>query len=382
MRTEPVNVGGPNGTPATETPALSLQGVVKRFGDVVAVAGITFDVDRREFFSLLGPSGCGKTTTLRMLGGFESPTEGRIFFDGLEASRLAPHERDTNMVFQSYALFPHMTVGQNVAFGPQRKRLGRREVEARVRDSLGAVQLDDYAKRYPRELSGGQQQRVALARALANRPAVLLLDEPLGALDLKLREEMQFELKRIQREVGISFVYVTHDQGEALTMSDRIAVMNAGRVEHLGTPEEIYLHPATLFVAGFIGQTSSLPCRVRGVAADRTDVELTGGRTCELPASRQALQRGAAAIVIVRPEHIRLQTDEPIAGVPAVRVRVVDQVFQGSMVRYGLVSPDDEKLAALIPLQDRVDVSDGAEVWATWAPEWSSVLELEGASGR
>ena len=216
--------------------ALSLDHVVKRFGEVVAVDGISFDVGRREFFSLLGPSGCGKTTTLRMLAGFETPTEGRIFVDGRDASRFAPHERDTNMVFQSYALFPHMTVAQNVAFGPQRKKLTRREVEQRVQDSLSAVRLEGYGKRYPRALSGGQAQRVALARALANQPSVLLLDEPLGALDLKLREEMQFELKRIQREVGISFVYVTHDQGEALTMSDRIAVMNGGTPTWCSSP--------------------------------------------------------------------------------------------------------------------------------------------------
>ena len=274
-------------------PVMRLRDVVKRFGEVTAVDHVSFDVHRSEFFSLLGPSGCGKTTTLRMLAGFERPTEGHIDVEGVDAVDLPPHRRDTNMVFQSYALFPHMTVAQNVAFGPQRKRLARREVEELVRESLSTVRMDGYAGRYPRELSGGQQQRVALARALANRPSVLLLDEPLGALDLKLREEMQFELKRIQREVGISFVYVTHDQGEAITMSDRIAVMNAGRVEHLGTPEEIYLRPATRFVASFIGQATFLPCRVLSIEPSGTRVQLANGVTAGAAGASDGCAPGA-----------------------------------------------------------------------------------------
>jgi spermidine/putrescine transport system ATP-binding protein len=373
MKTAPMDPAGPEATDAGDRPALSLRGVVKRFGDVVAVDGVSFDVGRREFFSLLGPSGCGKTTTLRMLAGFEAPTEGELLIDGRDASRLAPHERDTNMVFQSYALFPHMTVAQNVAFGPQRKRLGRAAVETRVREALAAVRLDAYAGRYPRELSGGQQQRVALARALANQPSVLLLDEPLGALDLKLREEMQFELKRIQRDVGISFVYVTHDQGEALTMSDRIAVMNGGVVEHLGTPEEIYLRPATLFVAGFIGQTSFLPCRFEAMHADGVDIDLFGRRS-SVPRVGPGVTAGSDGLVMVRPEHVRLAVDEPEAGVPAVKVRVVDEVFQGSVVRYQLETTTGTAVAALVPLEDRIDVAPGDETWASWAPSWSYVL--------
>jgi spermidine/putrescine transport system ATP-binding protein len=363
-----VQAGGGDGA------ALSLDRVVKRFGEVVAVDGISFDVGRREFFSLLGPSGCGKTTTLRMLAGFETPTEGRILVDGKDASRLAPHERDTNMVFQSYALFPHMTVAQNVAFGPQRKKLARREVEQRVQDSLSAVRLEGYGKRYPRELSGGQQQRVALARALANQPSVLLLDEPLGALDLKLREEMQFELKRIQREVGISFVYVTHDQGEALTMSDRIAVMNGGIVEHLGTPEEVYLRPASLFVAGFIGQTSFMRCRVESVGADGVEVAIEGGHRSRSARADTGVVVGADAVVVVRPEHVRISPTEPSAGEAAVPVTVLDEVFQGSVVRYQLQGPGDLRLAALVPLDERADVHSGVDAWATWSPEWGYVL--------
>ena len=355
-------------------PALSLDHVVKRFGDVVAVNDVTFDVGRREFFSLLGPSGCGKTTTLRMLAGFEVPTEGRVLIDGRDASRLAPHERDTNMVFQSYALFPHMTVAQNVAFGPQRKKLARADVELRVRESLGTVQLAGYAKRYPRELSGGQQQRVALARALANRPSVLLLDEPLGALDLKLREEMQFELKRIQREAGISFVYVTHDQGEALTMSDRIAVMNGGVVEHLGTPEEIYLRPATLFVAGFIGQTSFLPCRVGSVGPEGAEVEVRGGNRCRVTRLGEGVRSGADAVLVVRPEHVRLAPDQPPAGAPALRVRVVEEVFQGAVVRYQLEGPEGLRVSGLVPLEERADVHPGSDAWASWLPDWGYLL--------
>ena len=354
-------------------PVLTLDRVVKRFGDVVAVAGISFEIARREFFSLLGPSGCGKTTTLRILAGFETPSEGRILIEGRDASRLAPHERDTNMVFQSYALFPHMTVAQNIAFGPQRKRLARKEIERRVRTSLSAVQLGDYSKRYPRELSGGQQQRVALARALANQPSVLLLDEPLGALDLKLREEMQFELKRIQREVGISFVYVTHDQGEALTMSDRIAVMNGGVVEHLGTPEEIYLRPATLFVAGFIGQTSFLPCRVESIDQRGADVRLLGGAAARVDRAGEGVRPDADGVVVVRPEHVRLSSTPP-QDRSAIAVRVQDEVFQGSVVRYQLVGPDDMTIAAMVPLEERADVHPGDEAWASWLPEWAYLL--------
>jgi spermidine/putrescine transport system ATP-binding protein len=355
-------------------PALTLDRVVKRFGDVTAVGGISFEIARREFFSLLGPSGCGKTTTLRILAGFETPTEGRILIEGRDASRLAPHERDTNMVFQSYALFPHMTVAQNIAFGPQRKRLGREEIERRVRTSLAAVRLEGYSKRYPRELSGGQQQRVALARALANQPSVLLLDEPLGALDLKLREEMQFELKRIQREVGISFVYVTHDQGEALTMSDRIAVMNGGVVEHLGTPEEIYLRPATLFVAGFIGQTSFLPCRVEAVRPDGVDVRLSGGTAARVDRAGGDVRADTDGVLIVRPEHVRVSAAAPEAGRPAVAVRVQEEVFQGSVVRYQLEASGGVSIAALVPLEERADVHPGDEAWASWLPTWAYLL--------
>ncbi|MEO5966131.1 MAG: ABC transporter ATP-binding protein [Candidatus Limnocylindrales bacterium] len=236
---------------------MRLEGLEKRFGDVAAVAGIDLEIRDGEFFSMLGPSGSGKTTTLRMIAGFELPTAGRVLLHGHDVTRLAPFERDVNTVFQDYALFPHMTVAENVAYGLRVRKVARPERERRVADALRMVRLEGYDTRKPGQLSGGQRQRVALARALVNRPRVLLLDEPLGALDLKLREEMQLELHQIQHEVGITFIYVTHDQEEALTMSDRIAVFNRGRIEQVGAPADVYEHPATRFVAGFVG-TSNL----------------------------------------------------------------------------------------------------------------------------
>jgi putative spermidine/putrescine transport system ATP-binding protein len=235
-----------------------LAGVVKRFGPVVAVDGIDLDVEEGEFFSMLGPSGSGKTTCLRMIAGFENPTEGHIYLEGRDVSRLAPYDRNVNTVFQDYALFPHMTVEQNVAYGLMVGKVGRGERKERVTEALEMVRLPEYGGRKPAELSGGQRQRVALARSLVMRPKVLLLDEPLGALDLKLRHQMQIELKHIQRSVGITFIYVTHDQEEALTMSDRLAVFNRGRIEQVGSPAEVYELPATGFVAGFVGVSNVL----------------------------------------------------------------------------------------------------------------------------
>jgi len=250
---------------AAPVSAVRLESVVKRFGDVEAVAGIDLDVRNGEFFSMLGPSGSGKTTTLRMIAGFELPTSGRIFLEGDDVSNKAPFERDVNTVFQDYALFPHMNVGQNVAYGLVIRKVPAAQRRERVADALRMVRLEGFDNRRPSQLSGGQRQRVALARALVNRPRVLLLDEPLGALDLKLREEMQIELKAIQHAVGITFIYVTHDQEEALTMSDRIAVFNRGRIEQIGSPAEVYERPVTAFVAGFVG-TSNL---LRGEVAER-----------------------------------------------------------------------------------------------------------------
>jgi putative spermidine/putrescine transport system ATP-binding protein len=254
----------------TSTPAVRLEGVEKRYGDVVAVAGIDLDVRDGEFFSMLGPSGSGKTTTLRMIAGFEQPTVGRIMLHGRDVTGIPPFDRDVNTVFQDYALFPHLSVGNNVAYGLMVRKVPKAERTARVGEALRMVRLEGYERRKPSQLSGGQRQRVALARALVNRPRVLLLDEPLGALDLKLREEMQIELKAIQQQVGITFIYVTHDQEEALTMSDRLAVFNAGRIEQLGSPADVYERPSSRFVAGFVGTSNLLSGEVAQAVLGRS----------------------------------------------------------------------------------------------------------------
>jgi spermidine/putrescine transport system ATP-binding protein len=286
--------------------------VVKRFGDSNAVDHITLDVNDGEFFSLLGPSGCGKTTTLRMIGGFEQPTSGLIELQGQDVTWLPSYKRNVNTVFQSYALFPHLTIEENVAFGLRRKGVKDAEVKSRVTDMLKLVELPGFEKRKPNQISGGQAQRVALARALINRPAVLLLDEPLGALDLKLRKQMQVELKRIQREVGITFIYVTHDQEEAMTMSDRIAVMNRGKYEQLGDPESLYERPQTRFVAGFLGVSNLLAGTIDGTADGYALVKLADDTRLRVPA---ALVAGSTQIEVgIRPEKVRMNT--PTDAIP------------------------------------------------------------------
>ena len=282
---------------------IQLDHVRKSFGDFVAVEHANFGIEQGEFFAMLGPSGCGKTTTLKMIAGFEQPTSGKVLLNGVDVSRVPPYKRNVNTVFQQYALFPHMTVADNVRFGPKSKRISKSEYEPNVAEMLDVVRLKEFADRKPTQLSGGQQQRVALARALVNFPSALLLDEPLAALDLKLREAMQFELKRIQREVGITFVFVTHDQGEALTMSDRIAVMSDGRVEQIGTPEEIYNSPATLFVAGFIGSANLLPGKAIGTDGDDTVVELHAGHVVRVR-NNEVRQPDAPVSVMLRPERL------------------------------------------------------------------------------
>jgi spermidine/putrescine transport system ATP-binding protein len=363
--------------------AIELAGIVKEFnshGDVVqAVAGVDLEIGVGEFFSLLGPSGCGKTTTMRMIAGFEEPTRGEVKLYGSSVLGVPPNKRDVNMVFQSYALFPHMSVFENVAFGLRRKRVAKDEVTRRVGEIIETVGLGGREKRRPRELSGGQQQRVALARALVNRPRALLLDEPLGALDLKLRQAMQVELKRIQREVGITFIYVTHDQGEALTMSDRIAVMNEGKVEQLGPPRDIYEHPATRFVAGFIGTSNILSGDVKSISGDSAVIISGDGQHVEVPL-RDGLSAAAGdkLELTVRPEKINLRLDADAAGRAGCRLRgtVTEVVYLGTSTNYNVVTSTGDEVTVFVQnSNDAGDVADrGQEVWLTWEPQHSYVI--------
>ncbi|BBX16239.1 polyamine ABC transporter ATP-binding protein [Mycolicibacterium duvalii] len=356
-------------------PVIEIANVTKRFGDYVAVADADFAIAPGEFFSMLGPSGCGKTTTLRMIAGFETPTEGAIRLEGVDVSKTPPNKRNVNTVFQHYALFPHMTVWDNVAYGPRSAKRDKGTVRKSVDELLEVVRLTEFAERKPAQLSGGQQQRVALARALVNYPSALLLDEPLGALDLKLRHLMQFELKRIQREIGITFVYVTHDQEEALTMSDRIAVMNAGNVEQIGSPTEIYDRPATVFVASFIGQANLWAGRQTGRAnRDFVEVEVLGSTLKARPGDT-TIEPGGHATLMVRPERVRVSMDAPGAGLAGVRATVTDLTFQGPVVRLSLAAPDASTVIAHVgPEQDLPLLRPGDEVYVSWAPEASLVL--------
>jgi putative spermidine/putrescine transport system ATP-binding protein len=329
---------------AVPTPDVRLRGVTKHFGDVVAVDAVDLDIAQGEFFTMLGPSGSGKTTTLRMIAGFERPDAGEILLEGRDVSALPPFDRPVNTVFQDYALFPHMTVQQNVEYGLRVKRVPRSERKARADEALALVRLQGFGERKPSMLSGGQRQRVALARAIVNRPRALLLDEPLGALDLKLRQELQIELKGIQQELGLTFIYVTHDQEEALTMSDRIAVFNAGRIEQLGPPAELYEHPASRFVAGFIGTSNVIE---------------RDGRT-----------------FTVRPEKIRLLDDSAGEGEPGV-VRAA--VYLGAVTRYIVELEDGGELVAL---QQNLSVSssevgamEGKRVRLAWSPDVAFLIK-------
>ncbi len=350
---------------------IELVDVEKRFGDSVAVDHVDLAIDRGEFFSLLGPSGCGKTTSLRMIAGFEAPTSGEIRLEGKDVSKVPPYRRNVNTVFQHYALFPHMSIFDNVAFGPRSAKADKARTRQRVTEMLEVVRLSDYAKRRPNQLSGGQQQRVALARALVNYPSALLLDEPLGALDLKLRQAMQLELKRIQRDVGITFIYVTHDQEEALTMSDRIAVMNLGVVEQVGTPTEIYDRPRTVFVAGFIGQANLWPAKVRSQSGGTATVEALG--TTLTGRAGDALD--GPATLMVRPERVRITADETPAVPSSVRLTVTDLVFQGPVVRLaGTATDGSETVAHIGPDQQLPMLRPGDQVWCWWDDAAASVL--------
>ncbi|MEU7477454.1 ABC transporter ATP-binding protein [Lentzea sp. NPDC042327] len=365
-------------TPDTSAPVeIGLHGVRKRFSDQVAVDGISLDVHEGEFFSVLGPSGCGKTTVLRMIAGFVDPDEGRIELDGNDMVGVPPYRRDVNTVFQSYALFPHMSVWDNVAYGLKRKKLRGEELRKRVGEHLELVRLSQFAQRRPAQLSGGQQQRVAIARALAAGPQLLLLDEPLGALDAKLRKELQIELMRIQREVGTTFLYVTHDQEEALVLSHRIAVMNAGKIEQVGYPEDVYERPATRFVAGFIGTSNILDAEVSGV--DGGFAELTAPGATRLRARLTgSAAHGQKVAATVRPEKVHLfnETAEPPTGWCVLQGVVHDVVYTGVSTQFVVDTPVGE-LVAFVQNAQRIDDAGapGQPVRMAWDPEFTVLLE-------
>jgi len=356
--------------------SVELVDVTKRFDDVIAVSALNLQVQPGEFLSLLGPSGCGKTTTLRMLAGFEEPTEGEIRISDRPVQGTPPHKRDVNTVFQHYALFPHMTAAENVAYGLRQKRVDRAEIGRRVGEALEMVKMSPLANRKPRQMSGGQQQRVALARALVNRPSVLLLDEPLGALDRKLREEMQIELKLIQTQVGTTFIFVTHDQQEALSMSDRIAVMLDGRVEQLADPDTIYDHPASAFVAGFIGQQNFFA----GTARD-------GGRTVEgdgwtISSSRPEhvdVADGRPALAAVRPEAVTLTASASDDATNAVRGTLASIAHLGDVLQFVVLTPGRKEIIARLPRPSAPRLEVGAEVWCTWRSDSAHVFAADQA---
>jgi spermidine/putrescine transport system ATP-binding protein len=358
------------------TIGITLQGVSKRFGKVEACKAIDLEIREGEFFSLLGPSGCGKTTTLRIIGGFEQPDEGRVLLRGDDVTDVPPNKRNVNMVFQHYALFPHMSIYDNVAFGLKLKKLDRAEQRERVGQLLEIVQLVGLERRRPTQLSGGQQQRVALARALVNRPAALLLDEPLGALDVKLRKQMQLELKRIQAELGTTFVYVTHDQEEALAMSDRIGVMNEGVVEQIASPREIYEHPATTFVADFIGSLNALDVKIDEVADGRAVGRVSARERVLVPLAN-GRRPGDVVKVAVRPERIRIvPATQPAPEDGSLLEGVVAEiVYLGSLTQFHV----DTKLGRVVSYrmndERMLRLDPGGNVVLTWPPQDAAVLE-------
>jgi len=355
--------------------AIALEGVSKRFGKAEAVRNVTLAIREGEFFSLLGPSGCGKTTTLRMIAGFEVPDEGRIVLQGKDVTSVFSNRRPVNMVFQQYALFPHMTIYDNIAFGLKVKRVPRREHRTRVHEMLRVVELEGLERRRPRQLSGGQQQRVALARALVNNPAALLLDEPLGALDVKLRKQMQLELKRIQAELGTTFVYVTHDQEEALAMSDRIAVMNGGRVEQIGGPREIYEHPETAFVADFIGSLNALELKVDELVGAYAVMRLGVGERVVL-AVDSGTRTGDSFRVAVRPERVQIgpiESPTPDSG-SRLEGTIAEIVYLGMYTQFHVDTRAGRVISNRLADELLSPLEVGSRVALSWEPEHTSAL--------
>jgi spermidine/putrescine transport system ATP-binding protein len=363
--------------------SVRLEEVSKSFKDTVAVDGLSLTVDEGEFFSLLGPSGCGKTTTLRMIGGFEQPTEGMIYLGETNVAGLPAYKRNVNTVFQSYALFPHLSVFENVAYGLRRKSVPNDEITQRVDEMLVLVDLAGFGDRRTTQLSGGQQQRVALARALVNKPGVLLLDEPLGALDLKLRKQMQLELKRIQSEVGITFIYVTHDQEEAMTMSNRIAVMSGGRLEQVGAPQDVYEFPATEFVASFLGASNLLVGEIEGTENGRAKVRLAAGNTIAMPAGRLPAPRGAVRVG-VRPEKLQIQpveTGEADKGENAIDAVVSISTYTGVSTAYECKTLDGSTVVVYVQNLGNAarPIGAAAKVRLTWDPDHTFAVAPAGS---
>ena len=370
--------------PEGERPALVLRDLRKSFGDAMAVDGVDLEVRRGEFVTLLGPSGSGKTTTLRMVAGFMAPSGGSIEIDGSDMTRVPPYRRDVGMVFQNYALFPHMTAAQNIGFPLQMRRVARSEITRRVADALALVKLEKFGDRYPRQLSGGQQQRIALARAVVFEPQLLLMDEPLGALDRKLREALQLEILHVSRQLGATVLYVTHDQEEALVMSDRIAIFSAGRIEQLGSGEDLYDRPASLFVADFIGESNIL--RGRYERDSSSGAWLVRGawrwRVSQAASERAGLENDAPAALVVRPERIRIvgAAEDVPTGANAVEATVADALYLGSDRKYGLTLPDGSRAAVREQRDDdERQRQSGDAVRLTWSVD-DGVLVADPAS--
>ncbi len=353
-------------------PMVKLQNVVKRFDQHTVVHDLSLDIQKGEFLTLLGPSGCGKTTTLRMIAGFEHPTSGQIMLDGEYMQDMPAYERNVNTVFQSYALFPHLSAYENVAFGLRVKKVAKSEIDQRVKQALRMVQLEEYAARKPDQLSGGQRQRIAIARALINNPKVLLLDEPLGALDQKLRKQMQVELKHLQKQLGITFIFVTHDQEEALTMSDRIAVMNKGFLEQVGTPTQIYEQPATRFVAEFIGETNLLTGIVKERTSHHVKVDCDG---VQVSAVTSAALESETVTVAIRPEKTSLtlaaSEDERLVQVPG---RLTERIYCGGMTKTIVTLRGGKQFVTLEKTDQLLPAAEGDELFVHWNPEHGVVL--------
>jgi spermidine/putrescine transport system ATP-binding protein len=362
--------------------SVEVRGVTKRFADFTAVDGVSLDIRSGEFFSLLGPSGCGKTTLLRMIGGFELPTEGTIAIGGADVTGVPPYRRPVNMVFQHYALFPHLTVEENVSFGMRYKGVPRGQEAGKIAAALELVQLSGFEKRRPHELSGGQRQRVALARALALEPQVLLLDEPLGALDQKLRKEVQVQLKHLQRALGITFIFVTHDQEEALTMSDRVAVMNRGRVEQMDEAARVFERPATEFVANFMGASNFFAARVREASASSVLLTLAAGGEARLSLPDAALRPGESVRFVVRPEKLDLRPrDLSGHGVPSVAVTIEDRVYQGVSTVWVVRDAADERFVVYEqnerPFEEGSKFAVGGRAYLCWNARHAVLVRAE-----